>query len=219
MKEKLSNLLENARKEIESSKEINELNLIKSKYFGKQSEFTEIMKSIGTMSNDLKKSVGVLTNEFRNNFNSLFEEKYENLSTEELNKKLESERIDVTLPGKKVKSGSMHPLTLVRNDLEDLFVSMGYDVVTGPEIETDVNCFEKLNIPKDHPARDMQDTFYITEDMLLRSQTSSVQVRTMLANTEKTPIKMICPGKVYRRDDDDATHSHQFVELEALVVD
>ena len=162
MKEKLSNLLENARKEIESSKEINELNLIKSKYFGKQSEFTEIMKSIGTMSNDLKKSVGVLTNEFRNNFNSLFEEKYENLSTEELNKKLESERIDVTLPGKKVKSGSMHPLTLVRNDLEDLFVSMGYDVVTGPEIETDVNCFEKLNIPKDHPARDMQDTFYIT---------------------------------------------------------
>ena len=219
MKEKLSNLLENARKEIESSKKIDELNLIKSKYFGKQSEFTEIMKSIGTMSNDLKKSVGVLTNEFRNNFNSLFDEKYENLSTEELNKKLESERIDVTLPGKKVKSGSMHPLTLVRNDLEDLFVSMGYDVVTGPEIETDVNCFEKLNIPKDHPARDMQDTFYITEDMLLRSQTSSVQVRTMLANTEKTPIKMICPGKVYRRDDDDATHSHQFMQLEALVVD
>lgn len=219
MKEKLSNLLENARKEIESSKEINELNLIKSKYFGKQSEFTEIMKSIGTMSNDLKKSVGVLTNEFRNNFNSLFDEKYENLSTEELNKKLESERIDVTLPGKKVKSGSMHPLTLVRNDLEDLFVSMGYDVVTGTEIETDVNCFEKLNIPKDHPARDMQDTFYITEDMLLRSQTSSVQVRTMLANTHKTPIKMICPGKVYRRDDDDATHSHQFMQLEALVVD
>ena len=219
MKERLDNILREAETEITNCTNSVDMNLIKSKYMGKNSECTSIMKDMGSLSPDEKKSVGLLTNEFRNSFNSLFDTKLESINTEALNKKLESERIDISLPGKSVKTGSVHPLTHIRTTLEDLFVSMGYDVVEGPEVETDVNCFEKLNIPKDHPARDMQDTFYITDEMLLRSQTSSVQVRTMLANTEKTPIKMVCPGKVYRRDNDDATHSHQFMQMEGLVVD
>ncbi len=219
MKEKLESILENAKEDIKNSNDENDMNLIKSKYMGKTSEFTSIMKSIGILSAEEKKSVGILTNEFRTTFNNLFDEKLNAIKLEKLNKKLESERIDITLPGKVVKTGSLHPLTHIRETLEDLFVSMGYDVVEGPEVETDVNCFEKLNIPKNHPARDMQDTFYITDEMLLRTQTSSVQVRTMLANKDKTPIKMVCPGKVYRRDDDDATHSHQFMQMEGLVVD
>jgi len=219
MKEKLDNLLENAKLEIDQTNEEVEMNLIKSKYMGKNSEFTNIMKEMGSLEAEEKKSVGLLTNEFRTSFTKYFENKLNKIKTEALNKRLESERIDISLPGKSIKAGSLHPLTHIRSALEDLFVSMGYDVVEGPQVETDDNCFQKLNIPKDHPARDMQDTFYITDEMLLRSQTSSVQVRTMLANKEKTPIKMVCPGKVYRRDDDDATHSHQFMQMEGLVVD
>jgi phenylalanyl-tRNA synthetase alpha chain len=219
MKEKLESLLNLAKMEISECSDETGMNLIKSKYMGKSSEFASIMKEFGNLSPEEKKSMGVLANEFRNTFTSLFDEKLSCIKSETLNRKLESEKIDITLPSKSLKVGSLHPLTQIRETLEDLFVGMGYDVVEGPQIETDVNCFEKLNIPKDHPARDMQDTFYITDLMLLRSQTSSVQVRTMLANIEKTPIKMVCPGKVYRRDDDDATHSHQFTQMEGLVVD
>lgn len=219
MKERLENLLKNAKLDIDQTSEEVDMNLVKSKYMGKNSEFTSIMKEMGSLSSEEKKSIGLLTNEFRTSFTEYFENKLNKIKADALNKRLESERIDISLPGKGVKTGSLHPLTHIRTTLEDLFVSMGYDVVEGPQVETDDNCFEKLNIPKDHPARDMQDTFYITDEMLLRSQTSSVQVRTMLANKEKTPIKMVCPGKVYRRDDDDATHSHQFMQMEGLVVD
>ncbi len=219
MKERLENLLKNAKLDVDQTSEEVDMNLVKSKYMGKNSEFTSIMKEMGSLSSEEKKSIGLLTNEFRTSFTEYFENKLNKIKAEALNKRLESERIDISLPGKGVKTGSLHPLTHIRTTLEDLFVSMGYDVVEGPQVETDDNCFEKLNIPKDHPARDMQDTFYITDEMLLRSQTSSVQVRTMLANKEKTPIKMVCPGKVYRRDDDDATHSHQFMQMEGLVVD
>ena len=219
MKKKLEDLLNFAVSEIENVETENDMNLIKSKYLGKNSEFTNIMKEMNSLSIEEKKEIGLLTNEFRTSFTECFEKKLNEIKTEALNKRLENERTDISLPGKGIKTGSLHPLTHIRMVLEDLFVSMGYDVVEGPQVETDDYCFEKLNIPKDHPARDMQDTFYITEEMLLRSQTSSVQVRTMLANKEKTPIKMICPGKVYRRDDDDATHSHQFMQMEGLVVD
>ena len=134
-------------------------------------------------------------------------------------KKLEEEKIDITLPSTKMKRGSLHPVNRIIEDIEDLFVSMGYDVVSGPELETDEYCFERLNLPKGHPARDMQDTFYITPEYLLRTQTSASQSRVMQANTEKTPIRIICPGKTYRKDNDDATHSHQFTQIEGLVVD
>ena len=219
MKDKLDSLLLEAKNEINNATSETDMNVIKSKYLGKSSELTNIMKEMSTLTQEEKKEVGLLTNEFRNSFNDEFDKKLNTIKHEALNKKLENEKIDISLPGKSVRTGSLHPLTSIRMDLEDLFVSMGYDVVEGPLVETDENCFEKLNIPKDHPARDMQDTFYITEDMLVRTQTSSVQVRTMLANTLKTPIKMICPGKVFRRDDDDATHSHQFMQMEGLVVD
>ena len=135
-----------------------------------------------------------------------------------MNRKLESERIDVSLPSSKIIRGSKHPLTRVIEEIEDLFVSMGYDVVSGPELETDEYCFERLNLPKGHPARDMQDSFYITPEYLLRTQTSAVQARAMMANKEKTPIRIIVPGKTYRREDD-ATHSHQFNQVEGLVID
>ncbi len=219
MKERLDSILSSAKEDISACENETSMNVVKSKYLGKQSEFTSIMKEMGNLSSEEKKSIGMLTNSFRNEFNVCFDKRLGEIKNRELNKKLENERIDISLPGKCIKTGSLHPLTLIREDLEDLFVSMGYDVVEGPQVETDDNCFEKLNIPKDHPARDMQDTFYITEEMLLRSQTSSVQVRTMLGNKDKTPIRMVCPGKVYRRDNDDATHSHQFMQMEGLVVD
>ena len=140
------------------------------------------------------------------------------LKQDELNRKLEEEKIDITLPSSKTRRGSIHPVNRIIEDIEDLFVSMGYDVVSGPELETDEYCFERLNLPKGHPARDMQDSFYITDEYLLRTQTSAVQARTMMANTEKTPIRMITCGKTYRREDD-ATHSHQFNQIEGLVID
>ena len=133
--------------------------------------------------------------------------------------KLRSEAIDITLPSTKIRVGSINPITKIINEVEDLFVSMGYDVLEGPEVESDLYNFEMLNLPKGHPARDTQDSFYITSDTLLRTQTSPVQVRTMLQNIEKTPIRIICPGKTYRKDNDDATHSHQFTQIEGLVVD
>ena len=149
---------------------------------------------------------------------NLIEVREEEFKKAEINKKLEQEKIDITLPATKVKRGSKHPVNRVIEEIEDLFVSMGYDVVSGPELETDEFCFERLNLPKGHPARDMQDSFYITNEYLLRTQTSGLLARTMMANTEKTPIWVLRAGKTYRREDD-ATHSHQFGQVEGLVID
>jgi len=162
----------------------------------------------------------MLVNEVRNTFNTLYEEKLNYLEEVKLNEKLESEKIDITLPATKVRVGAPNILECIVEEVEDLLMSMGYDVVDGPEIEEDRFNFELLNIPKGHPARDAQDTFYLKDDeILLRSQTSPVQARVMLASGGKEPIRMICPGKTYRRDDDDATHSHQFMQIEGLLVD
>lgn len=159
-------------------------------------------------------------NELKNSFNSLYDSKKTLFEEEALNEKLVSESIDVTLPATHVEIGSPNILEKLVEDLEDLFISMGYDVVDGPEIEEDKYNFELLNIPKGHPARDAQDTFYLKDDeILLRSQTSPVQIRTMLEAKGEKPVRMICPGKTYRRDDDDATHSHQFMQIEGLLVD
>ena len=159
-------------------------------------------------------------NELRTLFNDLYNQSKENIELEEVNRRLESEAIDVTLPATKIEVGAPHSLEKLIEELEELLMSMGYDVVEGPEVEKDLYNFELLNLPKGHPARDAQDTFYIQDDeILLRSQTSPVQVRTMLENTDKTPIRIICPGKTYRRDEDDATHSHQFTQMEGLLVD
>jgi len=218
MIEKLNELLNEALKEIESCSDEATLNNVKSKYMGKKSEFTSIMSNMSKLSPEEKKEVGIKSNEFRTKVQESLESKLKSIKDEALNKKLESDKIDITLPSKKRKSGSKHPINIVREEIEDLFISMGYDVVDGPEIETDEYCFEMLNLPKGHPARDAQDSFYITDEILLRTHTSPVQIRSMLANTEKNPFKLICPGKTYRRDDDDMTHSHQFSQIEGLVV-
>lgn len=218
MIEKLESLKLEAIEAINNCNDETELNNAKSKYIGKKSEFTEIMAGMSKLSVEEKKEVGMKSNEFRTTVNEAIDNKIKSIKEEALNKKLEKDKIDITLPSKKKKRGTLHPLTIVRNEIEDLFLSMGYDIVDGPEIETDEYCFEMLNVPKGHPARDAQDTFYITEEMLLRTQTSAMQVRYMLSKQEKTAFKMICPGKTYRRDDDDLTHSHQFHQVEGLVV-
>ena len=191
---------------------------LKTKYIGKKGLITELMSSLKDMDKEDKKTYGQLINQVRTEIVTVIEEKEKSLAQAELDRKLQEETIDVSLPGEKIKRGSLHPFNRIIEDVEDFFVSMGYDVVDGPELETDENCFQRLNVPLGHPARDAQDTFYIDEEYLLRTQTSAVQARTMQANKEKTPIRMICPGKVYRRDDD-ATHSHQFGQVEGLVVD
>jgi len=197
------------------------LNDIRVEYLGKQGKVTEISKLMKDVPNEQKKEFGMLVNEVRNLVTNTLDSLKEKLEEKALNEKLESEKIDITLPSKRVRKGSKHPMTRIKEELEDLFVSMGYEVYDGPEIETDENCFQKLNLPLGHPARDAQDTFYLEneyEAFLLRSQTSTGQVRVMEENKEKGPIRIVCPGKVYRRDDD-ATHSHQFMQMEGLVID
>ena len=218
MKEKLNILKKEALEEISKCKDEFSINNTKSKYLGKKSEFSQIMSNMKTLSNEEKKEVGALSNEFRIEINDAINLKLKEIKEETLKKKLEKDKIDITLPSKKNKRGTIHPLTKIREEIEDLFISMGYDVVDGPEVETDKYCFEMLNVPKGHPARDAQDTFYIDDELLLRTQTSAMQVRYMLSRADKKPFKMICPGKVYRRDDDDATHSDQFMQIEGLVV-
>ena len=217
MIEKLEQIKKDALKDISECSDEVTLNNVKSKYVGKKSVFNEIMANMSSLSNEEKREVGSKSNEVRNEITAAIDAQLKKIKDEELNKKLEEDKIDITLPSKKRKVGTRHPLTIVREEIEDLFISMGYDVVDGPEVETDKYCFEMLNLPKDHPARDAQDSFYITDEMLLRTQTSAVQIRSMLANQEKKPFKLICPGKTYRRDDDDATHSHQFSQIEGLV--
>ena len=170
------------------------------------------------LSCDQRPIIGNLVNTVKEELENLIRKREATFKREIINEKLEKEKIDITLPSTKIKRGSKHPINRVIEEIEDLFVSMGYDVISGPELETDEFCFERLNLPEGHPARDMQDSFYITEEYLLRTQTSAVQARTMVANKEKTPIREITAGKTYRREDD-ATHSHQFGQIEGLVID
>ena len=220
MKDKVNTIKKEYEEKKSSITSIKTLNDVRIEYLGKQGKITELSKMIKDVPNDQKKEFGMLVNEVRNFVTESLDEIKEKLEKEALNKKLESEKIDITLPGTKVPSGSANILERIIEEVEDLLMSMGYDVVDGPEIEEDHYNFELLNIPKNHPARDAQDTFYVEDDkLLLRSQTSPVQARVMLANKGEKPIRMICPGKTYRRDDDDATHSHQFMQIEGLLID
>ena len=214
--EKISKSLNEQLETVKTEKDLEELRI---NYLGKKGQISELTNMLKDLSIEEKKEFGSLMNNLKNEATSKIEEAKKELERQLLEKKLKEEKIDITLPGTKISAGAMHPLSKVITELEEIFVSMGYDVVEGPEVELDLYNFEKLNLPKDHPARDSQDSFYITEEMLLRTQTSPVQARTMEANTNKEAIRIICPGKVYRRDDDDATHSHQFMQLEGLVVD
>ena len=218
MKEQIKQIEERAGEELKQAKDIKELNDLKVKYLGKKGELTAVLRGMKELSPEERPVIGKIVNKLRDKLETIIEEREKEFEEKALAKKLEEEKIDITLPATKTKRGSKHPLNRIIEEIEDLFVSMGYDVVDGPELETDEYCFERLNLPKGHPARDMQDSFYITEKYLLRTQTSAVQARVMNGNEEKNPIRMICPGKTYRREDD-ATHSHQFNQVEGLVID
>ena len=218
MKEKIEEIRNAAKNMIEDIKDLQELQELKVKLLGKKSELSSLLKGLGTIAQEERPKVGAWVNEARKEIEEKIEESEKYLKDLAMAQKLEKEKIDITAPSTKITRGSKHPINRVIEEIQYIFVSMGYDVVDGPELETDEFCFERLNLPQGHPARDMQDSFYITEEYLLRTQTSSVQARTMLANTEKTPIRMICTGKTYRREDD-ATHSHQFNQVEGLVID
>ena len=213
--EELKKLAEEKIKNIQNSQELQDL---KVQLLGKKSEISNLLKGLGALSPEERPKVGALVNKARTEIEEKIEKAEKKIKEKMLEEKIQKETIDITLPGTKIQRGSKHPVNRVIEEIEDLFVSMGYDVISGPELETDEYCFERLNLPQGHPARDMQDSFYITNEYLLRTQTSAVQARTMVANTEKTPIRMICAGKTYRREDD-ATHSHQFGQVEGLVID
>ena len=202
-----------------AAKNLNDLNEIRVKYLGKKGEITGLLRGLGQLSKEDRPRIGQIVNEARQQLEALIADKNEELKTKELESRLASEKIDVTLPGRQAPLGHLHPLTLTLNRIKDIFMTMGFSVEEGPEIERDYFNFEALNLPKDHPARDMQDSFYITEEILMRTQTSPVQARTMQSHEPNSPIRMIAPGRVYRRDDYDATHSPMFTQVEGLVID
>lgn len=219
MREKLEQLRNEAIRELENVSSSHELAELRVKFLGKKGALTEILRGMGALPAEERPLIGQVANEVREAIESAIALKQENIARAETEARLARERIDVTLPGRVQATGSVHPLNKVIMEIEDIFVGMGFTVAEGPEVETDYYNFEALNLPKDHPARDMQDTFYITDEILLRTQTSPVQIRTMQAMGGALPVKIICPGKVYRRDDDDATHSFQFTQIEGLVID
>ena len=217
MEDKINRIETEALKKIKKTKDLKNLNELKTRYLGKKSELSLTLKQIGTIEKKKRKDIGKLVNETFNRLKEKFLEKTEKIKEEELERRLEKEKIDITLPGENFYIGRKHPLTIVLEEINEIFVSMGYQIVDGPEIETDYYNFEALNIPKNHPARDTQDTFYISDTLLLRSQTSPVQVRVMEKKTP--PIKIISPGRVYRSDAIDSTHSPVFHQIEGLFVD
>lgn len=219
MEEKIEQLKQAAAAAVKAAADLSELNDIRVKYLGKKGEFTTILRGMGQLSAEERPKVGKVVNIAKAEVEALIGEQNEKLKAQELASKIAGERIDVTLPGRQQSLGHLHPLTLTLQRIKDIFVNMGFSVEDGPEIERDYFNFEALNLPKDHPARDMQDSFYITEEILMRTQTSPVQARTMQSHEPNSPIRMIAPGRVYRRDDYDATHSPMFTQVEGLVID
>lgn len=217
MKEKLKTIKAAAQNALAAADNENIIEELRVKYLGKKGELTAILKQMGSLSPEERPAMGQLVNEAKHELETLIAEKKEALKAKATELKLRAETIDITMPAKEINAGGLHPLNIVINDMIDIFQSMGFDVVDGPEVETDYYNFKCLNVPEDHPARDMQDTFYLAENLLLRTQTSAAQIRTM--ETRKPPIRVICPGRVFRADEVDATHSPVFHQLEGLVVD
>ena len=220
LQEKIEDLRKRTLSDLLSVADEKTLNNLRTVMLGKKGELTEILKGMKDLTNEERPVIGALANAFRDEFGAKFEAKKVEIEQAVMNAALESETLDVTLPGKAQKKGSRHILTQTQEEIEEIFLGMGYEIVDGYEVETDHYNFERMNLPKDHPARDMQDTFYITNEVLLRTHTSPMQARTMDAHDfSKGGLRMIAPGRVYRRDTDDATHSHQFHQIEGLVVD
>lgn len=217
MKEQLEKIELLAKEELSSCGEIKELEALKIKYLGKKGELTAILKQMGKLSAEERPVIGQLANKVRADIEEAVGQKLAVLKASQQEAEIKAETIDITLPGKPQTIGNLHPLTIVENEIKDIFMGMGFNIADGPEIDDDYHVFEALNLPPDHPARDTQDTFYITDNILLRTQTSSVQVHVM--ENQKPPIRIISPGRVYRSDAVDATHSPIFHQIEGLVVD
>ena len=217
MKQSLEIIRKEALEALCASEDLKELDEIRVKFLGKKGELTAVLKQMGKLSAEERPVIGQLANEIREEIEAKIEDKKVALEAEALNKKLVSETIDVTMPGKAKKIGKQHPLNLVLDEIKDIFIGMGFQIAQGPEVELAYYNFDALNVPKDHPARDVQDTFYISDNVVLRTQTSPVQIRTM--EQQKPPIRIIAPGRVYRSDEVDATHSPLFHQIEGLVVD
>lgn len=217
MQQKLEEIRLAAKAALDAAKDSKAVDELRVRYLGKKGEITAILKQMGSLSAEERPKMGQLANEVRADIEGAISAALAEMNKKAQELRLKKETLDISIPGTKEEIGSLHPLNSTLDKLIEIFKSMGFDVVDGPEIETDYYNFEALNVPKDHPARDMQDTFYLTENMLLRTQTSATQIRTM--EKRKPPIRMICPGRVYRSDDVDATHSPVFHQVEGLVVD
>ncbi len=217
MKEQLEKIKETALAAIDSAKVQDDIEQLRVKYLGKKGELTALLKQMGSLSAEERPKMGQLVNETKAKLEEIISEKTKQMKAQAQEMKLKAEALDVTMPAKERPVGKLHPLNRVLDDMIDIFKSMGFDVLDGPEVETDHYNFECLNVPADHPARDMQDTFYLGENLLLRTQTSAAQIRTM--ENRKPPIRIICPGRVFRADEVDATHSPVFHQIEGLVVD
>ncbi|TJY41010.1 phenylalanine--tRNA ligase subunit alpha [Cohnella pontilimi] len=218
MKDRLEALRREALDRLQTVDDAAALNDLRVHYLGKKGQLTEILRGMGGLTAEERPIIGQVANEVRAAIEEVIAQKQELFDRAETTRRLQAETIDVTLPGKVPAVGAVHPLNKVAQEIEDIFIGMGYSIAEGPEVETDYFNFEALNLPKNHPARDMQDSFYITDEILLRTHTSPVQIRTMKEMNGRTPVKVICPGKVYRRDDDDATHSFMFHQIEGLVI-
>ncbi|MBE6870893.1 MAG: phenylalanine--tRNA ligase subunit alpha [Ruminococcaceae bacterium] len=217
MREKLNQIGQQAQLALEQAKVNEDIEAVRVKYLGKKGELTAVLRGMGALSAEERPLIGQLANEIREGIEKLIETKKTAIAAEMLTKKLAEEKLDVTMPGKVNALGYKHPLTIVQEEIEDIFLTMGFNIAEGPEVELDYYNFEALNVPKNHPARDVQDTFYIDDNIVLRTQTSPVQIRVM--EKQKPPIRVIAPGRVYRSDALDATHSPLFHQIEGLVVD
>ena len=217
MKQQLEQIKVAALDAIAAAQNAQDIDAVRVKYLGKKGELTAILKQMGGLSPEERPIMGQLVNSAKAELETVFEQKNAEMKAKATEEKLAAETIDITMPAKVSKVGKLHPLNTVLNDMIDIFQSMGFDVLDGPEVETDHYNFECLNVPADHPARDMQDTIYLGEGLLLRTQTSAAQIRTM--ENRKPPIRVICPGRVFRADEVDATHSPVFHQIEGLVVD
>ena len=217
MKEQLEAIRQEAEAALQTCTDAKQLDAIRVQYLGKKGALTAILKQMGKLSAEERPVMGQLANAVRSDIESAITKQQAAIAEAALEQKLQSETLDITLPGKQKKIGGLHPLTIVENEIKEIFLGMGFSVADGPEVEYDYYNFEALNLPPDHPARDTQDTFYITDNILLRTQTSSVQVHVM--EQQKPPIRVISPGRVFRSDAIDATHSPLFHQVEGLVVD
>lgn len=218
MLDRLKEIANNSERRLSQAGSIDEINEIKVRVLGRKGEITQLLRGLKDLNSQERASVGKIANELKVNLEELINNRIAELKGRELELRLEKEAVDISLPGIPLQRGGKHPLTLVNEEIRDIFLGMGFKVAEGPEIEADYYNFEALNIPRDHPAREMQDSFYVTEDILLRTHTSPVQVRTMEKLAPQIPVKIIVPGRVYRRDDD-ATHSPMFNQIEGLVID